>query len=66
MTKEEKIKEAWGSIYESIKDSLNHTNGEFLIESCFFYEDDFYKKELFDTEVYTESLLIIRPKSILG
>jgi len=65
--KSEAIRKAYGELYEVMKENINHTTGSYLIESTHFYDkDNLYKRELFDVREYSESLLVITPKSLQG
>ncbi len=65
--KQEAIRKAYGELYEVMKENINHTTGSYLIESTHFYDkNDFYKRELFDVREYSDSLLVITPKSLQG
>lgn len=67
VAKQEAIRKAYGELYEVMKENINHTTGSYLIESTHFYDkDNFYKRELFDVREYSESLLVITPKSLQG
>lgn len=65
--KQEVIRKAYGELYEVMKENINHTTGSYLIESTHFYDkDNFYKRELFNVREYSDSLLVITPKSLQG